>query len=157
MKVIYGTTKAEPTGDGGQGGDEQEAHHVTKKGALLLTKTRVLHPLHHQQQSKSRWAKRDCTTETYFYCGASLIVLYLKQRPGLPLYSELVVAELTEAGSWGRQPVFQTAAVDGGKSPGTLTGGQQLLVGAAVMTDTTNGVVLWHGTDEEEDKRRLQE
>lgn len=45
VKVIYGTMKAEPTEDGDQRGDEQETHHVSKQGALLLTKTWVLQPL----------------------------------------------------------------------------------------------------------------
>lgn len=85
---------------------------------------------------------------------AFLTILYLKQRPGLPLHSELVVAELTEAGSWGRQPVLQTAAVDGGQGPGTFTGGQQFLLGSAVMTDTTHGV-LWHGTEDKKDGRHF--
>lgn len=67
VKVIDGTAKAEPARDGGQRCDEQETHHVTKQGALLLTKTWVLQPL--------------------------------EQRPGLPLHSELVVAELTVTGS----------------------------------------------------------
>lgn len=48
--------------------------------------------------------------------------------------------------------MFQTAAVDGGQGPGTFTGGQQLLLGSAVMTDTTHGV-LWHGTEEENNRR----
>lgn len=85
---------------------------------------------------------------------AFLTILYLKQRPGLPLHSELVVAELTEAGSWGRQPVLQTAAVDGGQGPWTFTGGQQFLLGSAVMTDTTHGV-LWHGTEDKKDGRHF--
>lgn len=47
--------------------------------------------------------------------------------------------------------MFQAAAVDGGQGPGAFTGGQQLLLGSAVMADTTHGV-LWHGTEEEDDK-----
>lgn len=43
--------------------------------------------------------------------------------------------------------MFQTAAVDGGQAPRTLTGGQKLLLGSTVMTDPTHGV-LWHSTEE---------
>lgn len=42
VKVIDGAAEAEPPGDGGQRRDEQEAHHVSEQGALLLTKTWVL-------------------------------------------------------------------------------------------------------------------
>ena len=49
--------------------------------------------------------------------------------------------------------MLQTAAVDGGQAPGTFAGGQQLLLGSAVMADPTHGV-LWHSTEEHKSNRR---
>lgn len=59
------------------------------------------------------------------------------------------MAQLAVAGSRGRQPVLQTAAVDGGQASGTLAGGQQFLLGPAVVADPTHGA-LWQGAEEKE-------
>lgn len=64
VKVIYGTTKAEPARDGGQRRDEQKTHHVTKQCALLLPKTGVLQPLQRQGLKQSASNVREQITET---------------------------------------------------------------------------------------------
>ena len=48
-----------------------------------------------------------------FVCVCIGHIWYLQQWPRLPLDIELVVAELTEAGAGGREPVLQAAPVDG--------------------------------------------
>lgn len=66
----------------------------------------------------------------------------LHQGPGLALHCKPEVAELTEAGVGGRQPVLQAAAVNGPQGPRALAGGQQLLVAAALVADPTDGTVI---------------
>lgn len=50
------------------------------------------------------------------------ILLYLRERFGKSLQSELKVAELAVAGAGGREPVLQTNTVHHRQRPGTLTG-----------------------------------
>lgn len=52
------------------------------------------------------------------------------------------MAELAVAGVGGGQPVLQAAAVDGAQRPRALTGGQQLLVAAALVADPADGPVI---------------
>ena len=45
MQVVHSAPQAEPARDGGQRGDEQEAHHVSKQSPLLVLGTWVSEPL----------------------------------------------------------------------------------------------------------------
>ncbi|RLV90213.1 hypothetical protein DV515_00014520 [Chloebia gouldiae] len=53
VQVVHGSSQAQPAGDGGQRGDEQEAHHVPKESPLLVLGARVPQPLHRHNTSKA--------------------------------------------------------------------------------------------------------
>lgn len=127
--------------DGEEGhGEGDEAHGLQAAG-----KVQVVHGPPQTQPTRDCGQRRDeqeahhVAEQRPFFLAQARVTHPLHQWPVLPLYSELVVAELTSAGARSREPVLQTAPVDGTQGPCTLTGGEQLLLTPSVMTDPTHG------------------
>lgn len=143
MEVVLSPLQAQPARDGGEGGDEQETHHVAEERPFLVARTRVPQPLWGEDTGGrgSQSAPQVSCREPRGREDEGRDRRYLGEGPRPALDAELGVAELAVAGVGGREPLLQAAPVHRAQRPRAVARRQQGLATAALVANAADGTV----------------